>query len=197
MIEIKGRSDPSWIPKIRRVLKEECPDLILTHGFNSGFVAGIAVLGLKISIISSWHGNYFPSTLTQWLRKPFIDAMQKIVYRYMIKEIVTVSEFSRRELIRKGVDEKKIRIIHNGIPDVGSNLEHRELIRQNLGIPSGHFLIGAACRLSAEKGLDWFLKAVAIVARDRKDVRFVIWGDGPEKSSLISLTKKLGIFRDR
>jgi glycosyltransferase involved in cell wall biosynthesis len=193
VIEIKGRWDLSWIGKTREFIKKELPDLIMTHGFNGAFVAAVASRGLKVPIVASWHGDYFPSTFVQRVRKPFADLILKLLYYYLIKEIVAVSVFSKKVLVEKGILEDKITVIHNGIPPELIYSDSAQKIRNDLQIPAGCLLAGTACRLAVQKGLEWFLRSVAIVVSTRTNMRFVIWGDGPQKEQLQALVKELGI----
>jgi len=193
IISIKGREDLSWARKVRKLIKDESPDLILTHGFNGAFVGAVAGRGLNIPIVSSWHGDYFPSTLTQKIRKPFFDFLLKILFRKHVKAIVTVSHFSKRALLEKGIDEKKITVVHNGIPPESVPVGNKQRVRNELGVTDGYLLAGTACRLAAQKGLEWFLRAVATVVGREKNIRFVLWGEGPQRRFLEDLIDELGI----
>jgi glycosyltransferase involved in cell wall biosynthesis len=193
IINIKGRWDISWIGKTRDFIRNESPDLILTHGFNGAFVAYVGSRGLGIPIVSSWHGDYFPSTFVQKVRKPFFDIILKCLFRSVVKEIVTVSDFSKKTLILKGIDAGKIAAIHNGIPLEPLASDNLQTIRNELGTPDGYLLVGTACRLVIPKGLDCFLEAVAIVIKTIKDIRFIVWGDGPRRIYLEGLIKQLRI----
>lgn len=192
-IEIKGRSDFSWIRKARKFIIKESPDLILTHGFNGAFVAAITARGFGIPIVSSWHGDYYPSTLSQRIRKPFFDALLNLLFRYTVKEIVTVSHFSKRALVEKKIDGQKINVIHNGIPPEPLASDYSQSIRNELRIPDGYLLAGTACRLAAQKGLEWFLRAIAVVLKTHQKIRFVLWGDGPQRAYLQGLVEELHI----
>jgi L-malate glycosyltransferase len=193
ILRIRSRLDPSWIWKLRYTLKKGRPNLILTHGFNGAFAAAISGIGLGIPIISSWHGEYFPSTLSQYLRKPVFDMLLKWLFRNVVEEIVTVSDFSRSTLILKRIGEQKITVIHNGILNTKNDALTRSEIRKSLNIPEETLLVGTACRLVAPKGLKWLLKAFALVYQTRQDVRLVIWGDGPLQNALLNQSVELGI----
>jgi len=192
-IDIKGRRDFSWIQKIREFIKAELPDLILTHGFNGAFVGTIAGRGLNIPIVSSWHGDYYPSTFTQRIRKPFFGLLLKVLFRSHVKEIVTVSHFSRKTLLQKGIEGDKITVIHNGIPPEPLFADRRQDIRNELRVPDGYLLAGTACRLVKAKGLEIFIEAIAIVVKRIENMRFVIWGEGPQRNQLKRLIGKLGV----
>jgi glycosyltransferase involved in cell wall biosynthesis len=193
LIKIKGRLDPEWIIKTRNFLKMAQADLILTHGINGAFVAALAGYGLGFPIVSSWHGEYFPSTSAQRLRKPFFDIGHKVLFRRLVKEIVTVSDFSKETLINKGIEKERITVIHNGIPEIFNDRRERLEIRKKLDISQDILLVGTACRLAAEKGLQELLKASAKVLNIYPNMRIIIWGDGPMKQSLMDLAKDLDI----
>ena len=193
VFNIKGRLDFSWVQKVRAYIKEGSPDLIMTYGFNGAFVAALTTKKLDIPVVSSWHGDYYPSDLSQRIRKPFFDALLKILFRHRVKEIVTVSNYSKKALLEKKIDGRKIAVIHNGIPPEPLNIDHVQSIRKELRIPEDCLLAGTACRLASQKGLEWFLRAIAIVAKKSNTIRFVLWGDGPQKGHLLSLIKDLGI----
>jgi glycosyltransferase involved in cell wall biosynthesis len=193
LVEIRGRLDLSWVCKTREFLKKERPHLVLTHGVNGALVATVAGAGLGIPIVSSWHGEYFPSTPAQKLRKPFFDLGVKLLFRTLVQEIVTVSDFSRQVLIQNGISGRKITVIHNGIPAIPLDPDKRRTIREEMAIPEYTLLVGTACRISAEKGLQWLLRAGAMVFQVRRDMRLVIWGDGPLRQSLANLARELGI----
>ncbi len=193
IIRIKGRMDFSWIGKVRAIIRKESPDLIFTHGFNGAFVGSIAGHGLGIPIVSSWHGDYFPSTLAQKIRRPFFDVLLKILFRRFIREIVTVSHFSKRTLLQKRINGDKITVIHNGIPSGSLFADHGRNIRNELRVPNEYLLAGTACRLVKPKGLEIFVEAIAIVLERAENMRFVIWGEGPERNQLKRLIDKLGL----
>ncbi len=191
IVKIKGRSDFSWISKVRTIVQNYSPDLIMSHGFNGAFVG--AVTGNHIPLVSSWHGNYYAGTPMQRIRKPFIDLSIQVLFGHYVKEIVTVSYFSKEALIRHGIDQNKISVIHNGINPDPITTNSRDAVRSQLGIATDNLLAGTACRLVAIKGLECFLEAMAIITQRRRNLRFVIWGDGPQRDLLREKIIRLNI----
>ena len=69
-ILINSRIDPSWFWKVRKIIRQEKPNLIFTYGFNGNFVALTSGIGKGVPIVSSWHGKYVGSSLPQkYLRR--------------------------------------------------------------------------------------------------------------------------------
>jgi glycosyltransferase involved in cell wall biosynthesis len=57
-------------------------------------------------------------------------------------------------------------------------------VRRDLGIPPGAPVVGTVARLAAQKGPEFFLDAVAIIAERVPEAQFVWVGDGPLRESL-------------
>lgn len=71
----------------------------------------------------------------------------------------------------------------------------RQQIRNEWGINENERLIGLVGRLDPMKDHSTFLRAAALLVRERENVRFVCVGDGPAtyKRELLSLTHDLGL----
>jgi len=80
-------------------------------------------------------------------------------------------------------------------PDVSGSA-----IRAGLGLPASAPLVGFVSRLDPWKGVEVFLRAAAIVAAERDDVRFAIWGGSlpghkAYRDELLSLAFELDLTR--
>jgi glycosyltransferase involved in cell wall biosynthesis len=99
---------------------------------------------------------------------------------------VCVSEAQAARVRRAGVGTDRIRVIYNAIdptrfqePDSRYRAKLLRYFRQ----PRTH-LIGAAGRLSPEKGFDVLVRAAERVLREQPSTGFVLFGEGPERASL-------------
>jgi glycosyltransferase involved in cell wall biosynthesis len=100
---------------------------------------------------------------------------------------------------RNGFPRQKMRVIPNGIntehfkPDADAGKE----ARLNWGVKENEILIGLPARLDPMKDHPTFLRAAAMLAKDRSDVRFVCVGDGAEayRNDLHRLAIELGLDR--
>ena len=57
-------------------------------------------------------------------------------------------------------------------------------------------VIGIVGRLVPQKGIDKFLYIASEIFKKRKDISFLVVGDGVLKEDLLKLSKKLGIYND-
>jgi colanic acid/amylovoran biosynthesis glycosyltransferase len=103
---------------------------------------------------------------------------------------LALSESMRARLIALGCPEHKLSIHHLGVRCDKIPFRPRQL---EAGSPVR--LISAA-RLVAKKGLEYAIRAVAILREDKFDVQLDIFGDGPLRGSLESLITEFDL-RDR
>jgi glycosyltransferase involved in cell wall biosynthesis len=84
---------------------------------------------------------------------------------------------------QKGYPTKKMSVIPNGI-DTKRFFPDRKLgesLRKQWGVQDDQKLIGMAARIDPMKDYPNFLHAAALLIQERKDIRFVCVGDGPDK----------------
>ncbi len=98
-------------------------------------------------------------------------------------------------LINRGFESNKVYIAYNGIDlDVEPLFASKEdfLKRYNIN-GEDKIIVGIAARLDLVKDHETFIKAADIVLKNRKDVIFLIAGNGNDEDRLKSMVKSLGI----
>ena len=138
----------------------------------------------KIPLVTTCHGFFKP----RWHRKKFpcwgnkAIAISKQVKKHL------VSEFK--------VDEKDIYLVHNGV-DLSKfkdyTIEEINNLRKKVGIPKDYFVVGVAARFSIVKGLEYFIKAIPAVLKERDKIVFLLIGYGKEESKLRQIAKHLKV----
>ena len=124
-----------------------------------------------------------------WLYK-LLEKIELYLYRDS-KLIIANSPAFKINLINRGIEEYKIKVIPNG-----SNLELfdrnkiKRDIRNKLGL-EGKFVIGYIGTHGLAHSLDFIIKSIA----DYKTnfIHFLFVGDGSEKSSLVNLSQELDL----
>ena len=104
--------------EIRKQLKTIKPDLVATHSSKAGIVGRLAAWSLRIPTVFTAHG---------WAFTDGVGGLKQLVYRMVEKAIgsitdgvITVSHYDYQlALERQVVSKKKLRAIHNGVPDIG------------------------------------------------------------------------------
>jgi glycosyltransferase involved in cell wall biosynthesis len=124
-----------------------------------------------------------------------LERIARFLYR-KADRIVVDGEWKKRTLVSYGVPEEKIATITNGVadsffPDPMSTTarESRASLRKELGI--GERFVASYCgTLGMAHGLETILLA-ADRLRNRRDILFVIMGDGADREKLIARTREL------
>lgn len=111
--------------------------------------------------------------------------------------IIFNADAGRAHHLSEGFPARKSLVIYNGIDTERFKPERvaGRNLRAELGIPEEARLIGHVARLDPVKDHDTFLRAAALVCRERSDVRFLLVGGGPEErvARLHTLTAELGL----
>lgn len=83
----------------------------------------------------------------------------------------------------KLVDDAKMAVIYNGVPDNVPKRASGITVRQELGLGAGSVVIGSVMRLSYQKQPLLFLEAARrLLAENGERYRFLVVGDGPLRS---------------
>ncbi|MBD1903538.1 glycosyltransferase [Trichocoleus sp. DQ-A3] len=182
------------IPRLRSVLrKQQTPLFVYSFLYLSNLIAWLAVRwmpgvtliwGIRASNLKLNWKRAIPFSLCKWISAsvPLIVANSKAGLAYHEAQ---------------GYRAKTSIVIPNGIdielfkPD----LEVRARVRAEWGISEDSILIGLVGRLDPIKDHPTFLRAAALLCKQRQDVRFVCVGTGPEiyAQKLYQLTEKLDI----
>lgn len=97
-----------------------------------------------------------------------------------------------------GVDPQTITVVRNGVdfsrltPQGGRDAA-RVAYRQRHEIPADTFVMGGVMRLTEEKRPLLWLEAAAIVAQSRRDIRFLLVGDGTQRPQVEARIDALGL----
>jgi glycosyltransferase involved in cell wall biosynthesis len=179
----KGQFDPTAVRRIRDLAAETGADVIHTHGYKADVYTRLAMFDQGVPLVSTCHN---------WLDEGWRTSLYGVVDRYVLRSfprVVAVSEEVRQRLLKAGVLQERIRIIPNGIDLRPFTVERApDPIDWSKDRPA---MIGMVARLSAEKGVDLFLRAAAQVAGTISHARFVIVGDGPDRDELEAMIDQL------
>jgi len=108
--------------------------------------------------------------------------------------VVAVTSGIREKIIADGVREAKVKLLANGVdhkffcPSADSLV-----VRTQLGVSPGQFLVLYAGTLGVSQNLTTVLKTAEQFQRERRPARFVIAGDGAEKELLQATARELGL----
>lgn len=113
--------------------------------------------------------------------------------------IVAVAHGQKEDLIQhEGIPAERIAVIQNGVATkdfhaCNSQLEDRAIVRQEWGFHEKHEIAVIVAQLRPEKNHSLFLRVARRVAEHLPAARFVIVGDGPERTKLQDYAQTLNI----
>lgn len=174
-------------PHMRRAAREIAghlrrlkADVLCCSGYKPDIVGWLAARRAGIPVVAVAHG-WTAATLKVRLN----EALDRLVLRWMDRT-VCVSEAQAVKVRRAGVAPERIVVIRNAIDAaVGGEPDPMDAqqLREFFAVPPER-IVGAAGRLSPEKGFDQLVEAAAIVGRADPGVGFVLFGDGPLRGAL-------------
>jgi glycosyltransferase involved in cell wall biosynthesis len=168
------------VREIAAYLENFGADVLCCHGYKANILGRMAARRRKIPVVAvarGWTGESFKVRL--------YERLDRFHLRWM-DQVVCVSESQAARVRRAGVRPDRIRVIYNAIdpsrfrePDERYRAKLQRYFRQ----PRTH-IIGAAGRLSPEKGFSVLVSAAERVLAEHPSTGFVLFGEGPERGAL-------------
>jgi glycosyltransferase involved in cell wall biosynthesis len=186
------RNTPRFFACVREVaetVRQLKADLLCASGYKPDLVGWRAARRIGVPIISVSHGW----TAATW-RVRVYEALDRCVLRRM-DAVVCVSNAQADKVRRAGVPEAKIAVIHNAVGAEAFTepcADARQEMSSWFKTPP-RWIIGAAGRLSPEKGFEVLIDAAQRVNAERPGAGFVIFGDGPMREELQQLIAARGL----
>ncbi len=194
--ELGGERARNAIPALVKLVRTLRPDTVFsTLGMNFASLTGKMFYPSGTRVILR-EGNSVTAFLEDVARDSSSRAaFYRKIYKYIYKKadaIICQSDFMLRDMAENiGVSEQKLLRIHNPV-----NLERIDdlLLEKNGELYDRNFFnfvtIG---KLHYHKGYDILLEAFAQARRENEKIALTILGEGDERESLESLSKKLNL----
>jgi glycosyltransferase involved in cell wall biosynthesis len=164
-------------------------DVLCCSGYKPDIIGWLAARRVGVPVVSISHGW----TAATW-KVRLNEAVNKLVNRWM-DAVVCVSAGQAVKVRRAGVAPERTVVIRNAVgPEAFAepDADCRRLLASWFATPP-RLVVGAAGRLSPEKGFEKFIDAAALIAARRQDVGFVIFGDGPLREALTRQIAERGL----
>jgi glycosyltransferase involved in cell wall biosynthesis len=172
------------LARICKALKRSGANIIHTHGYKATVLGGLVAFLMGIPGIATYHGE------VSQLQGLSTYAVIESFFLRLMDHVVAVSGRVKEELITRGVKERNISVICNGIMDIACGHPLRSS-SQFPNAPGPKLLcIG---RLISLKKFDMVIKAVGILKAEYPEVVLSIAGTGPMANELKKLATDLGL----
>ncbi|PFE04852.1 glycosyltransferase family 1 protein [Bacillus cereus] len=175
-IEMHHPFDIQAARKLKKIIAKEQVDIVHAQFLRENYIAILAkLLGASIRVIWTYHVDVPMARPLRWCNAFFT--------RYN-DTIICISQFMKQQLLEKGVQKDKLKMIYNGLEDPYSN-----------ALPALHkpMKIAVIGRLSEEKGQPFFIRSLHKLKTQYPSLQWQcnIIGDGPLKSQLENLITTL------
>ncbi|MBL8483778.1 MAG: glycosyltransferase, partial [Rhodocyclaceae bacterium] len=119
--------------------------------------------------------------------EPKLSTQEVALVNRAASRVICVSSGVRDKLVARGVDAARLSVVYNAI-------DGRAELPAAATAPAGDGLvIGSVGQLVARKATGDLLRALAILHGERRPLRCVILGEGPQRAELEELARSLGI----
>jgi glycosyltransferase involved in cell wall biosynthesis len=186
-IEERSKIDLGVLQKLSKIVAQHDINLIHAHDYKSDLFAYLLrrkMRQLRPALISTMHGWALDGFRGRVLWRLDVSLMRTFDH------LIAVSRATKKQMVDAGIPTELISVVHNGIDThTWSPCQTNIAMREALGLESAVPIIGYVGRLSAEKDLYSWLRAVALVATEYPQAQFVIVGEGRNDRLLAELRK--------
>ncbi len=191
ILHISTSRNPLSIYKLYRLLKSHKFDIIHTHAYSAGTIGRISAFLAGIPVIISHNQNVYDYYNSYY---HFVEWLLSFITDRIICASETVRRFTEE---KQRVDPKRLLTIYNGIENVCPVDEKDTFnIRKEFGVPINHTVMGTIAQFSKKKGLVYLIKSASILLEHRKDVNFLLVGEGSIMEELKKLCVNLKVEKN-
>jgi glycosyltransferase involved in cell wall biosynthesis len=185
----KGKFDPRILTSLLALVKRKRPHILHLHGFGAGNFGRIVSLLTGLPNIIHEH--------VVILHQPVYQTIAEILLSPLTTRAIAISEPVREYMVkRRKVRPQKLETFFYGLPLSQLRLPLPDQIhkqRDSLGIAPDEQVVCTVGRLDTQKGQIFLLQAARLILAERPRTRFLIVGDGPDRSRLKLAAQQMGI----
>lgn len=164
--------------KILRVVQKNKIQILHSHHRMAAFYARLVAILTRSQCVYTAHNVFF-------------DKRRLLRFALKNTKIVAVGDGVKQNLIGFfGINSKKIIVVYNSVDIKVTNTFNQDLMDAK---QSGKYLIGTIGRITKQKGIDIFLKAIAELSGIKKNILGVVVGNGDDLELMKQLASELMI----
>ena len=185
---ISGKWDIGVLFRLIKLMRKQRTDVVITVGAGdkmfwgrlAAFCAGVPV------IASALHSTGWPDGVGRLNRTltPITDAFIGVAQSH--------GQFLREF---EGFPDAKVHVIRNGVDcdRFQPSVEHRQSVRQELGLDDATPLVGIVAALREEKNHTMLVQVASHLRPKHPDLHWLIVGDGPMRGEILASADQLGV----
>lgn len=157
----------------RRAVREFKPDIVHAHMMTGVVLARLLKTGSGYTLVSTVHNEFQRSAvLMGWAER-----------------VIAVSQAVAQSMVRRGIPEKKLRIISNGTLGSPRTRQLKEYQPISLKRPA----IATVAGMYRRKGITELIEAFAQIATDFPEAQLYIVGNGPDRELFEAQAKSTNV----
>jgi glycosyltransferase involved in cell wall biosynthesis len=188
----QGKFNPFTLISLIKVIRREKIHVMHVQGYGALTFGRLARILTGVPILVHFHDTslYYP-----WVQR----VADRVLARFTDAGLAVSNSVKKFWIEKKrvpGLNPDKIKVMHNcvcldefTIPDP----EQIEIEKKRWGLNPDTKIVGTVTRLFESKGNRYILEAAVEILRTFPDTVFIIVGDGPRRSHLEDLARRLGI----
>jgi glycosyltransferase involved in cell wall biosynthesis len=182
---------PGAIRAVAERLRSGQFSLLHTHDYKSNLIGWVAARQAGIPIVATVHLH----TQTDFRLRLYRQLDLWVLRRF--SHIIAVARTIAEDLVAHGIPADRITVIHTALDTTQFDLDALQAAgiqrRVELGLAPEQPVITFIGRLTAQKGLDYFLNMAAQVQQAVPQAWFLIIGDGVLRAQLQAQAQALGL----
>jgi len=164
----------SSLHELTVLLRDFETDILCCRGYKANLVGRLAARKIGIPVFAVSHG-----WTSENLKVRAYEALECFGFRFMDR-VVCVSQSQAEKVCRKGIARERVVTIPDAVQTnrfAHPDPTYRQVLRRFFARPPSR-IVGAAGRLSREKGFGILVEAAARLKRTNPDIGFVLFGEG-------------------
>ena len=164
---------------IKKIVNDENITVIHTHHRMAAFYISLLKLYKKCIFINTSHNTFESKKI-----------LTKFSYKYA--NLIACGEMVKKNLTDYfEFPDQQITVIHNAVKPFDKKVNPDPVIKELHD--KGYFIVGNIGRLSEQKGMEYYIKAIPMIIEKCPDVRFLIIGSGEDEEKLKRLSSDLKV----
>lgn len=181
------------LPRLRRALRADQPDVVMTWLPDSDLLGGAVARSCGIPVV--WNVRQSAGSDAAPLRHRLVERLNAKLSHRVPTRIVAVSPAARSSHVAIGYPASRLSLLPNGFDTdhFAPNDADRTRVRDELGVTQDQMVIGHVARLDPVKDHPTLLRAFVEVLKERPTAVLVMAGDGTDSAEMAEMVSSFGV----
>lgn len=185
-LDKRGPLDARAALRLARLLRSRRVDVVHTHLWGASLWGRLAAVAARVPAIVTTEHN-----VDSWKGAHHLALDRALAH--VTTHLVAVSRQVQEFYEARGVGRGRWRVVYNGVDTSGGLRRTRSPAFRELGLSPDGPVVGLVGRLVPAKAPEVFLRALSLAAPRVPGLRGLVVGDGPLRSELEAVARRLGL----